>query len=172
MRILLADDHELLLNSLASFLEQSKDLQIVAKTTNGEEAITQASIYLPDVAILDISMPVMDGIEVARQVHLYCPSTRVLILSFSDSSANVWRALEAGAQGYIVKEALIEDLLPAIQALAQGNSFFSEKVADMARRYTPNDENSRSRFPARALSPASPAKDQETNPDTGAARQG
>ena len=137
IRILLADDHELLLNSLASFLEQSKDLQIVAKTTNGEEAITQASVYLPDVAIIDISMPVMDGIAVTQQIHLYCPSTRVLILSFSDSSANIWRALEAGAQGYIVKESVIEDLLPAIQALSQGKSFFSPKISDMARHYTP-----------------------------------
>ena len=133
--ILLADDHELLLNSLASLLGQSEDIQIVAKTTNGEETITQASLYLPDVAILDISMPVMDGIEVTRQIRLYCPSTRVLILSFSDDLASVWNALEAGALGYVIKEALVTDLLPAIHALAQGNGFFSEKISGIAKRY-------------------------------------
>jgi len=133
--ILLADDHELLLNSLASLLGQSADIQIVAKTTNGEETITQASLYLPDVAIVDISMPVMDGIEVTRQIRLYCPSTRVLILSFSDDLASVWHALEAGALGYVIKEALVTDLLPAIHALAQGNGFFSEKISGIAKRY-------------------------------------
>jgi len=133
--ILLADDHELLLNSLASLLGQSEDIQIVAKTTNGEETITQASLYLPDVAIVDISMPVMDGIEVTRQIRLYCPSTRVLILSFSDDLASVWHALEAGALGYVIKEALVTDLLPAIHALAQGNGFFSEKISGIAKRY-------------------------------------
>ena len=133
--ILLADDHELLLNSLASLLGQSADIQIVAKTTNGEETITQASLYLPDVAIVDISMPVMDGIEVTRQIRLYCPSTRVLILSFSDDLASVWHALEAGALGYVIKDALVTDLMPAIHALAQGNGFFSEKISGIAKRY-------------------------------------
>ena len=139
IKILLADDHDLLRKSLCTFLEQANDIQVVAKTSNGEEAVTQASLYLPDVAIIDISMPVMDGIEVTRQIHLYCPSTRVLILSFSDSSENVWRALEAGALGYVLKDALVVDLLPAIHALSQGNPFFSHKISGMANRFLQNN---------------------------------
>jgi two-component system, NarL family, response regulator LiaR len=138
--VLLADDHDLLLNSLGSFLEKAEDIQVVAKTTNGEEAVTQARLYLPDVAVIDISMPILDGIEVTRQIRRYCPSTRVLILSFSDSSANVWHALGAGALGYVLKDVLIRDLLPAIQAISQGNRFFSDKISGIANRYAQNNE--------------------------------
>ena len=135
VNVLLADDHELLLKSLSSFLEQAGNIQVVAKATNGEEAITQASLYLPDVAVIDISMPVMDGIEATRQIRLHCPSIRVLILSFSDESANVWHALKAGAHGYILKDVVIADLLPAIQALSLGNRFFSQRISGIAHRF-------------------------------------
>jgi len=135
IKILLADDHDLLLNSLRTFLEPTPDMQVVAQVGNGEEAVTQASVYLPDVAIIDISMPVMDGIQVTRQISMYCPSTRVLILSFSDQSANVWRALDAGARGYILKDTLVTDVLPGIRAVARGERYFSDRIAHIAERY-------------------------------------
>jgi DNA-binding NarL/FixJ family response regulator len=152
IKIFIADDHDLLRKSLCVFLEQTKDIQVVAKTANGEEAVTQASLYLPDVAIIDISMPVMDGIEVTRQIHQYCPSTRVLILSFSDSSENVWRALEAGALGYVLKDALVIDLLPAIRAVAEGNHFFSHRISGIAHRYLQNNPTADSMPTAGTLS--------------------
>ena len=134
--VLLADDHDLFLRGVCSFLEGAGDIHIVTTAANGEEAIAQAILHLPDVAVIDISMPVLDGIEVTRQISQYCPSTRVLIYSIFDHSHYVQRALEAGATGYILKDRSGDELLDAIRAVAQGEQFFSGKTEPIDRPFT------------------------------------
>jgi len=110
------------------------NIQVVTTASNGEEAIAQAILHLPDVAVIDISMPVLDGIEVTRQISQYCPSTRVLIYSIFDHSQYVQRALQAGGSGYILKDRSGDELLDAIRAVAQGKQFFSGKTGPNENR--------------------------------------
>jgi len=126
--VLLADDHELFLKSLRSLLEQAEDVQIVATASNGEEAVAQACFYLPDVAVIDIAMPLVDGIEVTRQIRQGCPNTRVLILTISSSSEYVQRAVQAGASAYLIKDKAGDHLVGVIRALTPGNQVFGHPV--------------------------------------------
>jgi DNA-binding NarL/FixJ family response regulator len=133
--VLLADDHALLRNSLSFLLEAAGDIQIVATASNGAEAILQASFYCPDVAIIDISMPLIDGIEAARQICAGCPHTRVMMLSVDDSQEYVHRALQGGASGYVLKETAGSDLVAAVRSLSKGNRYFSEKIVRFVEPY-------------------------------------
>jgi DNA-binding NarL/FixJ family response regulator len=139
--VLLADDHELFLKSLRSLLEQAEDVQVIATASNGEEAIAQAVFYLPDVAIMDLAMPLLDGIAVTRQICQSCPNTRVLILTISSSSEYVERAVQAGASGYLVKDKTGENLLAAIRALSRGNQVFGDKVEGPIRYHSLDNES-------------------------------
>jgi DNA-binding NarL/FixJ family response regulator len=133
--VLLVDDHADVRKSLKYLLETAGDMQVVGTASSGEEAITLASSTCPDVIVMDISMPVMDGIEATRQIHLHCRLTRVIMLSIFDSSEYLQRALDAGAFGYVLKDKLSKDLLPGIRALSTGKRFFSEQIAGNAEKY-------------------------------------
>ena len=138
--VLLADDHELFLKSLHSLLEEAEDVQIVATASDGEEAVAQACFYLPDVAIMDLAMPLLDGIEATRQICQHCPNTRVLILTILSSSEYVQRAVQAGASGYLIKDRTGENLLAAIRAVSRGNQVFGEKAEGPIRYYSLDNE--------------------------------
>ena len=129
------DDHALIRNSLSFLLEAAGDIQIVATASNGAEAILQASFSCPDVAIIDISMPLIDGIEAARQICTGCPHTRVMMLSIDDSQEFVRRALQEGASGYVLKETAGRDLVATVRALYKGSRYFSEKIVRLAEPY-------------------------------------
>lgn len=131
--VILADDHEIVRNVLRTLLERAGDIKIVALAANGQEAVTQAILLCPNVAVLDVSMPVMDGIEAARQISARCPKTKVLMLSMYDSSEYVRNCIKAGALGYVLKEMAAIDLVVAIRSLFQGKSFFSEKISRTAK---------------------------------------
>lgn len=133
--VLLVDDHADVRKSLKYLLETAGDMQVVGTASSGVEAITLASSTCPDVIVMDISMPVMDGIEATRQIHLHCRLTRVIMLSIFDSSEYLQRALDAGACGYVLKDKLSKDLLPGIRAVSTGKRFFSEQVAGNAEKY-------------------------------------
>ncbi|HSB66828.1 MAG TPA: response regulator transcription factor [Anaerolineales bacterium] len=133
--VLLVDDHAIFLETLRFLLTKASDVQVVATALNGEEAIIQAQLYCPDVVVMDISMPVMDGIEATKQTYVHCPSTRVLVLSIYDNQEYVQRALQVGALGYVLKDMVGSDLLAAIRALYAGNQYFSEKIAGIAQQY-------------------------------------
>jgi len=133
--VLLADDHVSVRNSLRSLLENTDDIQVIATASTGAEAIAQASFYDPDVAIIDVSMPLMDGIEATREIRVRCPLTRIMMLSIYDNAEYVQRALEVGALGYILKDMIGDDLLAAVHGLYRGEHYFSQKIAEIAQKY-------------------------------------
>lgn len=135
--LLLVDDHPVFLETLRHLVSRASDIQVAATAFNGAEAVIQAQLFCPDVVVMDVSMPVMDGIESTKQIHVHCPSSRVVMLSIHDSPEYVQRALQAGALGYVLKDVVGDDLLAAIRALYAGNQYFSQKVADIAGQYRP-----------------------------------
>jgi DNA-binding NarL/FixJ family response regulator len=124
--VLLADDHAVLRDGLRFLLEAQGDIQIVATASNGQEAVEQASLNCPDVILMDISMPVMNGIEATKKIIELCKETKVVILSMHHTAEYRQRALEAGAAGYLMKDSAGIELVTAVRALHQGKSYFSQ----------------------------------------------
>ena len=131
LRLLLGDDHTLFRHGLRKILEEKPEWEVVAEAGDGREAVRQAIATRPDVAILDIGMPQLNGIDATRQILKRLPDTRVLILSMQSADAYVARALQAGAKGYLLKDSAGKDLLRAIATVATGKSFFSPAVTKM-----------------------------------------
>ena len=129
IRILLADDHHLFRQGLRRILESQPDFEVVAEAASGLEAIDMAKEHQPDVAIVDIAMKELNGIEATAQLLRHTPRTAVLILSMYGDERYVLRAVRAGARGYILKDTLEEGLVQAIHALAAGQPYFSPSVA-------------------------------------------
>ncbi len=128
MRVLLADDHGIVRRGLRSLLESQPGLTVVAEAADGLEALRLCELHRPDVLILDISMPKMNGIEVSARVLKLDRPPQVVILSIHADESYILRALAAGARAYLLKEATDEDLLPAVQAVMSGKPFFSGAV--------------------------------------------
>jgi DNA-binding NarL/FixJ family response regulator len=126
---LLADDHGIVRRGLKSLLESQPGLEVVGEAADGLEALRLCSELSPDLLIVDISMPLMNGIEVASRAQKVEPAPAVIILSMHADESYIMRALGAGARGYLVKDATDEDLLPAVRAVAAGKPFFSPTVA-------------------------------------------
>ena len=131
LRILLGDDHTVLRHGLRKILEERRDWRVVAEAGNGRDAVREALALTPDVAILDIGMPLLNGIEATRQIVRRAPSVHVLILSMHSDQAYVTQAVQAGARGYLLKESAGAELLEAIAAVALGKSYFSQAVAQV-----------------------------------------
>ena len=129
--ILLVDDHSYIRKGIRYLLESLGDVEVVATATNGIEAVAKARFHQPDVVVIDISMPLMNGIEATRQIRENCPGTRVLILSIYQDPFYVKNAVQAGATGYILKDGLPNELLEAIQSLYSGRPYFSRKIASL-----------------------------------------
>jgi DNA-binding NarL/FixJ family response regulator len=131
LRVLLGDDHTVLRHGLRKILEERRDWRVVAEAGNGRDAVREAIELAPDVAVLDIGMPLLNGIEATRQIARRAPSVRVLILSMHSDQVYVTQAVQAGARGYLLKESAAAELIEAIAALAAGKSFFSPAVAQV-----------------------------------------
>jgi DNA-binding NarL/FixJ family response regulator len=129
VRILLADDHTVVRQGLRKLLEERPDWEVIAEAGDGREAVRLAEQHKPDVAILDVAMPLLNGIEATRQITKRVPSTRVLVLSMHADEAYVTQILQAGATGYLLKDSADVDLLKAVGEAAQGRSFFSPAIA-------------------------------------------
>lgn len=129
LRILLGDDHQLLRQGLRKILEEQPGWVVVGEASDGRESVRQVLLLQPHVAILDIGMPQLNGIEAAAQIARRAPDVRVLILSMYLNEAYVIRALQAGAAGYLLKDSADTDLLNGVSAVAAGKSYFSPAVA-------------------------------------------
>ncbi len=131
MRILLADDHGIVRRGMRALLDSEEGLEVVGEAANGREALKGIETLRPDLAILDVAMPMLNGIEVTAQAMKTFPDLKVIILSMYADEAYVVRALTAGARGYLLKEATEEDLLPAVRAVAAGRSYFSPAISSI-----------------------------------------
>jgi DNA-binding NarL/FixJ family response regulator len=129
LRILLADDHTVVRQGLRKVLEERPDWEVVAEAGDGREAVRQAEAAKPDVAIIDVAMPLLNGIETTRQIARRVPTTRILVLSMYADEAYVTQILQAGATGYLLKDSADVDLIHAVAAVAEGKSFFSPAIA-------------------------------------------
>jgi DNA-binding NarL/FixJ family response regulator len=129
LRILIADDHTLVRQGLRKILEVQAGWEVVAEAGDGREAIRQALELQPDVVILDIAMPRLNGVEAVQQIVRRAQGIRVLVLSMYVDEAYVTRAVRAGALGYLLKDSADVDLIRAVEAVSQGKSFFSPAVA-------------------------------------------
>jgi len=135
IRILIADDHTLVRDGTRRILEAEQDLEVIAEAGDGEEAVTQASRLSPDVAIIDIAMPKLDGIEATRQIKALCPATAVLVLTAYDDDQFIFRLLEAGAAGYLLKSVRSGELVDAVRALHAGESVLHPTIARKVMDY-------------------------------------
>jgi two-component system, NarL family, response regulator NreC len=129
VRILLADDHTIVRHGLRRMLEERPEWQVVAEACDGREAIRLAEQHKPDVAIIDVAMPLLNGIETTRQLVRKVPGLKVLVLSMHVDEVYVTQMLRAGASGYLLKDSADADLFRAVAAVAQGQSFFSPAIA-------------------------------------------
>ena len=129
LRLLLGDDHTLLLHGLKKILEEKPEWQVVGEAGDGREAVRQAIALTPDVAVLDIGMPLLNGIEATQQIVRRVPDCRVLILSMHSDEAYITRAIQAGAKGFLLKDAAGMDLIKGIEAVGAGKTFFSHVIA-------------------------------------------
>jgi RNA polymerase sigma factor (sigma-70 family) len=129
IRILLADDHQLMRSGLRLLIEQQADLTVVGEAADGREAVALAKSLRPDVAVMDISMPNLNGIEAAHQITQSHAELAVIVLSMHPDESYVLRALKAGAKGYLLKDSAESDLITAVRAVARGKSFFSPAVS-------------------------------------------
>jgi two-component system response regulator NreC len=129
LRILLADDHIVMRTGLRALLERQPNLEVVGESENGRETVGLAASLRPDVVVMDVGMPVLNGIEATQMIVTQCPTVAVVILSMHADESYVMRALKAGARGYLLKDSAAADLIGAIQAISQGKSFFSPKVS-------------------------------------------
>ncbi len=129
LRILLADDHIVMRTGLRALLERQPNLEVVGECENGRETVELAASLRPDVVVMDVGMPVLNGIEATNMIVSRHPTTAVVILSMHVDESYVMRALKAGARGYLLKDSAAADLISAIQAVSQGKSFFSPKVS-------------------------------------------
>ncbi len=129
IRVLLADDHAVVRQGIRRFLEEADDIEVVAEAANGREALERIREHRPDVAVVDIRMPEMSGVEVTRRIRERYPQIRVLILTAYDDDPYVFALLQSGADGYVLKTASGDELVQAVRTVYQGQSALSPEIA-------------------------------------------
>jgi DNA-binding NarL/FixJ family response regulator len=131
--LLLVDDHPVVRQGLRAFLNQEKDIEVVGEAENGREAVQMATKTLPDIVLMDLMMPLLNGWEGTRQVLKSVPSTKVLVLSSYSDDHHVKQLMDVGASGYLIKQTAADDLVRAIREVQKGNAFFSPAIARRAQ---------------------------------------
>ena len=131
IRIVLADDHTIMRSGLRAVLDRYPDMQVVGEAADGREAIQAVEDQRPDVIVMDVAMPNLNGIEAARQISAKHASVSIVVLSMHSDEGYVLRALKAGARGYLLKDSAEGDLITAIRAVSQGKAFFSPAISRM-----------------------------------------
>jgi len=130
IKVILADDHRIFRKGLKSLLSEKKNIEVLAEADNGDEALEAVKKYKPEIVVMDIAMPKMDGIEATRQVREQFPDTEVVILSMHAKKAYIDQVLKAGAEGYVLKDSDEENLLSAIDTVHNGGYYLDSPVAD------------------------------------------
>ncbi len=152
--VLIADDHRVVLDGLRLLLETKGDIKVIGEAVNGREAVQKARELKVDIAIMDIAMPEMNGIEAARQIRKLLPATRVIILSMYSTTEHIRQAIKAGAHSYLLKESTGTELIDAVRAVYQGHRYMSQKISDiLIDDYIENPEESLSGAALECLSP-------------------
>ena len=131
IRVFIADDHAIVREGLVTVLSAQPDIEVIGTAANGREALAQVVQLTPDVAILDISMPDLDGVEATRQILARQPRTIIVILSMHGGAQHVFHALEAGARGYLLKESAGKEIIDAVRTVHAGRRYMSGKVAEI-----------------------------------------
>jgi DNA-binding NarL/FixJ family response regulator len=131
LRLLLADDHEIVRQGLRSMLASVRECEIVGEASDGRQAVSMAKEHNPDIVILDIGMPSLNGLEATRQILKVRPQTKVLILTMHESDTVIREVLDAGARGYILKTDAGRDLVTAVESLRRNKAFFTSRVSQM-----------------------------------------
>lgn len=143
IRVILAEDHTIVRQGLRLLLEQSDDIKVIAEAEDGREAVKKTEQLKPDIVLMDISMPILNGIEATRQIKKKFPDIKVLILTMHTTEEYISQILHAGASGYLVKKSAHHELLSAIKAIQKGNSYLSplvsKKVVDEYLQKTKDD---------------------------------
>jgi len=131
LRILVADDHEIVRHGLVALIKRRPEWEVVAECENGRKAVEKALELRPDIAILDIGMPVLNGLEATRRILRDNPNIKLLILTITDTEQAVREVLDAGARGFLLKSDAARDLITAVEALQHNRTFFTARVAEM-----------------------------------------
>ena len=131
IRVVLADDHRMMREGLRALLEREDDIEVVGEAADGREAVRLATQLCPDVVVMDVSMPLLNGIEATRQIRRDCPGARVLTLTVHETKDYVAQLLAAGASGYIIKRAGGDELVSAIRAVQRGEAFLHPSIAKL-----------------------------------------
>lgn len=145
LSILIADDHAVVRTGLRTLLESRTRWQVCAEAADGRDAVEKAAKHKPNIAILDIGMPLLNGVETARQIRKASPATEILILTMHESDDLVQQVVEAGARGYILKDEADRVLIDAVQSLSQHKPFFSTRVSEAAGNTDGSDSAKASR---------------------------
>ncbi|GGC01324.1 DNA-binding response regulator [Marinobacterium zhoushanense] len=125
IKVILVDDHPLVLDGIRARLEDEPGISVVGEACNGQQAVDKARELKPDVMLMDVSMPVMNGFEATRELRQSCPEVRVLILSMHDNREYILQLIQSGASGYILKDVSSEEMVKAIETVHQGGTYFS-----------------------------------------------
>ena len=131
VRILLADDHTVMRSGLRALLERQQNFEVVGEADNGREAVSLCASLLPDIVIMDVGMPLLNGVEATKALLKQSPSTGVVMLSMHSDEVYVMRSLQAGARAYLLKDSAAPDLISAIDAVSHGKSFFSPAIRSL-----------------------------------------
>jgi DNA-binding NarL/FixJ family response regulator len=131
IKVFIADDHSIVRAGLRRIVEESQDMEVIGEAADGKGALLQIQKEQPDVAVIDISMPGLDGLEVTAQLHALCPKLPVIILTMHEEEQYVIRAIEAGAMGYITKRSAPEQLVNAIRTVYAGSRYLSAEATDL-----------------------------------------
>ena len=131
IRILLADDHTVIRKGLRLLLESQPGFKVIGEAADGRETVAQAEAHQPDVVVLDVAMPTLNGIEAARQISAKLPQTAIVFLSMHSDESYVLKALKSGAKAYLLKDSAEYDLINAIRAVSEGKAFFSPAISKM-----------------------------------------
>lgn len=152
--VVLADDHAVVRDGLRVLLEAQPDIRVIGDAADGREAVSRVARLRPDVVVIDVAMPELNGIEAAREIGEVCPATQIIILSMHSTTEHIFRALQAGACGYLLKESAGIEVVNAVRAVHAGHRYLSQKISDkLVDDYVRQRQAAEAKSPLGRLSP-------------------